>query len=312
MRYRLSVFIFCVIASTVTAITLDSVIAFSDSCVNIQWTPDSVNTDPAWYFQYGSLCINDNSIYKQCDFIPGREYRGVAYSYGGEDPWFLFRDRLQNGFLVGSHQCHYNLYGDPSNKVTGTDCSGFLSFVWNVPRVSTSIFYTSTSYTTIPFSEIRAGDALIKASSTCGYHAILIVEAQDLTEVVVSEASSTVLGCRERIVDLTSSAWSCYKAIRHPGLKYSESKNIYNSSLSSTLEYSVKVNPKVLQLNMEQSFTGTVTGYLPNGNILFCKSVVNPTSIITIERTAIQSNIIIMSLFSSTQQSMTSKTIVVQ
>ena len=98
--------------------------------------------------------------------------------------------------------------------MTGTDCFGFVSFLWNNPRVSTRVFAQSTDYLTIGFSEIRPGDALVKSGS----HIVLILEADTLTEVVISEASSTVRGCRERIVDLTDPQWVAYKTIRYPKL----------------------------------------------------------------------------------------------
>ncbi len=103
--------------TTLHAFTLDTVITRSDSCVAIEWTPDSSNTANLWYTQYGNKCTGSDTIYRQCDFIAGRTYRGIAYSYGGEDPWFTFRTRLAAGFLAGSHQCHYNVFGDPSGKV---------------------------------------------------------------------------------------------------------------------------------------------------------------------------------------------------
>lgn len=201
----------------IQAITLDNSIVRSDSCVNIQWVADSSNTDPLWYLTNGAKCTGLDSIYRQCDFQPGQTYFGVAYSYGGEDPWYLFRTRLLEGYLVGSHLCHYNYYGDPSNRVTGTDCSGFLSFLWDYPRVNTRIFATSADFLSINYSEIRAGDALVKSGS----HIVFILEADTITEVVISEASSTVRGCRERVVDLTDPEWIGYKAIRYPGLKTS-------------------------------------------------------------------------------------------
>ena len=289
-------------AHSICAITIDSIIHFSDSCVTIEWTPDSANTDPTWYTQYGALCTGSDSIYKKCDFIPGRTYSGVAYSYGGEDPWYLFRDRLKAGFLVGSHLCHYLAYKDPSDKVTGTDCSGFLSFVWKVTRVSTTYFLNSGVYPIIPFSEIKAGDAIVKASIGCGNHAILIVEAYDLKEVVISEASSSVRGCRERLVDLTSPAWSCYKAIRHPKLVNVIPK-IYNtntSPYSQMLQCTFNIKRETIQLKLHQPFTGTITGYLPDGSQLFKRTVVIPESTISIIKHKIQSSVVIISIVPST------------
>jgi hypothetical protein len=190
---------------------MDSVFNRGDSCIAIAWTPDSRNTNPAWYIQYGGGCIVVDSIYRHCDFIAGHAYVGIAYSYGGEDPWYLFRERLANGFLVGSHLCHYNAFGDPTPVVTGTDCSGFLCFIWNVGRMSTGAMVASPAFQHIDRSAIRAGDALVRS----GYHAVFVAEADDLTEALIWEATSTVNSCRARVTDLTDSAWNLYTPLRY-------------------------------------------------------------------------------------------------
>jgi hypothetical protein len=289
------------ITVNLNALTIDSVITLSDSCVQIEWTPDTINTNPSWYLQYGSLCTGVDSIYKQCDFLAGHPYCGIAYSYGGEDPWYTFRERLLAGFLVGSHQCHYNNYGDPSNKITGTDCSGFLSFVWNYPRSATSTFYTSSTFTTIPITEVQPGDALIKATAPCGYHAVLIIENQDPTEVVISEASSVSFGCRERIVDLTSSAWACYKAIRYPKIVNTLTKK---SSVIPQKAFTVNINlkrPGVLSVNFALPFKGTIYGYLPDGSLLFNRNINREVTDVNITE-GIQKNLVIIEFKTATQK----------
>lgn len=291
------------LAATYThAMTIDSVITLSDSCVQIEWTPDTTNTDPTWYRQYGSLCTGADSIYNHCDFIAGRQYTGIAYSYGGEDPWFTFRQRLLSGFFVGSHQCHYENFGDPSNRVAGTDCSGFLSFVWNYPRSTTSTFYTSAAFTTIPITQVQPGDALVKASSPCGYHAVLIVEADDPAEVVISEASSVSFGCRERIVDITSPAWQCYKAIRYPKLISTASRK---SLKSRQKDVPVKINqiqPGKFAINCTPAFSGTLSAYLPDGKLLFKRSVGISNNYVVIETAPIKSNMLIVEIKTGTQK----------
>jgi hypothetical protein len=284
------------------ALTIDSVITLSDSCVQIEWTPDTINTNPAWYLQYGSSCTGVDSIYKQCDFIAGRPYSGIAYSYGGEDPWYTFRERLFAGFLVGSHQCHYNNYGDPTNRIAGTDCSGFLSFVWNYPRSNTSTFYTSPAFTTIPITEVQPGDALIKATGPCGYHAVLIIENEDPKEVIISEASSVSFGCRERMVDLTTSAWSCYKAIRYPKLVNTLTKK---PNTVPQRVFTVNIDqkqPGVLAVNFTPSFSGSICGYLPDGSFLFNKNIDQEVTSINIETGQIRKNLVIFELKTTTQK----------
>jgi hypothetical protein len=202
----------CGLFMSLAAWPLDSVLNRGDSCVEISWIPDTNNTNPSWYMQNGNGCSGVDSMYRHCDFFPGNRYNGIAYSYGGEDPWYLFRQRLADGFLVGSHLCHYLVYGDPTPVVTGTDCSGFLCFIWNVGRVSTGNMVASPDYAHIDRSAIRAGDAMVRS----GYHAVFVVEADDLTEAFIWEASSSVFGCRGRITDLTSSAWDPYTPLRNP------------------------------------------------------------------------------------------------
>jgi hypothetical protein len=286
----------------VKSLTIDSVITLSDSCVQIKWTPDTTNTNPVWYLRYGSQCTGVDSIYKQCDFIAGREYSGIAYSYGGEDPWYTFREHLSAGFLVGSHQCHYNNYGDPSSIITGTDCSGFLSFVWNYPRSTTSTFYNSAVFSTIPITEVQPGDALIKATAPCGYHAVLIIENEDPKEVVISEASSVSFGCRERIVDLTTSAWSCYKAIRYSMLVNTLTKK---SSVIPQKTITVNINqnkPGVLVIDFALPFRGTICGYQPDGSLLFNKNVDQEVTNVKIETGQIRKNIVIIELKTAIQK----------
>jgi hypothetical protein len=281
--------------------TIDSVITLSDSCVQIKWSPDTNNTNPVWYLQNGSLCKGIDSIYKRCDFIAGREYCGIAYSYGGEDSWGTFRSHLFAGFLVGSHQCHYDKYGDPSSIITGTDCSGFLSFVWDFSRSVTSTFYNNPTFTTVPITEVQPGDALVKATAPCGYHAVLIIENEDPTEVVISEASSVSFGCRERIVDLTSSSWACYKAIRYPKLVKTSTKTTHATAQNILV---VDINQKqsgLLRLNFAPGFSGKICGYLPDGKLLFKKNVTQNESVLNIETTPIRTNILLVEISTTTQ-----------
>jgi|GEM_PF-3355404 len=276
------------------ALTIDSVIAYSDSCVQIQWTPDTVNTDVSWYQQYGNKCSGTDSIYRHCDFVVGRLYSGIPYSYGGEDSWYTFRERLHSGFLVGSHQCHYNVYGDPTNKITGTDCSGFLCFVWGFPRSNTSTLYNSELFTEIPITEVLPGDALVKATSGCGYHAILIVEADSPAEAVISEASSTVFGCRERIVDLTdSSTWQCYKAIRYSKIlsaAYRKNKSFTDGIFVNN----VIADKNSIKVNFLKPFNGKITGYFLNGSKAFFIASLKEQSNLTIQLQSSGSKIIVI------------------
>ncbi|MBD3345565.1 MAG: hypothetical protein GF401_10935 [Chitinivibrionales bacterium] len=194
----------------VDGIHLDSVLARGDSCLNIVWTPSAANTGSDWWNSCGSGCSDD---LKKCDFIAGESYRGVAYSYGGEDPYFLFRQRLLDQWPVGSHLCHYSQCGNPSNDVTGTDCSGYVCWIWDEPRVSTRELATFDRYDHIDKTELTAGDILVKHGS----HTVLVVEAVDYPQILIWEATGTPInGVRERVIDLTATYWDAYSAVRNP------------------------------------------------------------------------------------------------
>jgi hypothetical protein len=206
---------------------LDSVLIRGQTCIDISWTPDEKNVKNDWYAYYGRNCTGADSIYKQCDFIAGKTYRGIAYSYGGEDPWFTFLAKLAAGKLVGSHLCQYNLYGDPSDTIAGTDCTGYICFIWNVSRQSTTGMLGNSSYKKIDNTNAFPGDIIIKKGSGSN-HAVLIVENDDPTQCVIWEASSVVNSCRERIIDLTDSYWTSSTILRNPAINTISSKSYQN------------------------------------------------------------------------------------
>jgi hypothetical protein len=211
---KISFLCMCAITAGAGAFPLDSAYARGDSCLNVVWVPDSLNTKPDWYIQNGSLCTGIDTVYRHCDFIAGITYRSIAYSYGGEDPYFTFQEKLGRGLQAGSHLCHYQTVGDPSPYVAGTDCSGFACYLWNVPRVSTAGLVSNPQYQKIQKSELQAGDLLVKEGS----HAVFIVDQDDSTHFIIWESTSAVNGCRERVVDITDAAWAPYVAIRNPGI----------------------------------------------------------------------------------------------
>jgi hypothetical protein len=280
-------------------IPLDSTIARSDSCVAIEWTPDSFNTDNKWYTQYGTQCKNKDSIYKYCDFIAGHTYHGIAYSYGGEDPWYIFREHLATGYLAGSHQCHYNTVGDPSGKVTGTDCSGFLCFIWNISRTTTTDLYNNKAYPSIPIIEVECGDALVKASAAYGYHAILVVEASDPAEVVISEATSVVNGCRQRVVDLTTSEWAPYKAIRNPTFHKQQVVEL-NDKMFPEIKIA-QSEGKFLTIYLNEPLSGVMRAYDVAGKLLLSQKLENTKTTYTITKITRVPRIILLSIQSGYQ-----------
>lgn len=219
MSLNRSVLVLCALSlaaqSFGAAFPLDSALSRGDSSLNIVWTPDSLNTRPGWY----SRCCTTDSNYFHCDFKAGVSYRGEAYSYGGEDPYDLFRARLSRGALAGSHDCHYYTCGDPSDSVTGTDCSAFVCYLWNEPRLSTVDLAASGRYVHVDKRSLLAGDALVRS----GYHSVFVVEVTDSSELLIWESYGwPVNGCRERIIDVTAADWNSYVAIRNPNLSFTQ------------------------------------------------------------------------------------------
>lgn len=226
---------------------IDSMFARGDSCIFITWKPDSQNTNPSWYIKNGQLCKNADTIYRHCDFLPGITYRSIAYSYGGEDSYKIFLQKVKDHFLIGSHLCHYNYYGDPSPVIAGTDCSGFVSYIWSVPRLSTTGFLNSTSYKRISKSELRPGDAMIKGGS----HMVIIADkGEDSTEFLIWESTSVVNGCRERIINLADKYWSDYVPIRNPNLSNVKVLRNYTNQNSKMLHFQFSANSKKLISNI--------------------------------------------------------------
>jgi hypothetical protein len=231
------------------SIPLDSVFARGDSCLAIEWTPDSVNTSSAWYVENGSKCTGSDTVYRHSDFIAGVTYRSIAYSYGGEDRYYVFREKVASGFLVGSHLCHYNTFGDPSSVIAGTDCSGFVCYVWDVPRMSTGGLAEDSRFQHISKAAIEEGDILVKAGS----HTVLVVEKDDSTHFLIWESTSAVNGCRERLINIGDSAWNPYIPLRNPGISAHSSEITKKIDLISSFSVSWEKTRVSLHLNKPSS-----------------------------------------------------------
>jgi len=247
--------------SAITAETrLDTLFELGDSAIAIEWTPDSTNTRISWYQQYGSGCTGEDSIYRHCDFLPGVTYHSIAYSYGGEDSYPRFREKVADGYLVGSHLCHYNTFGDPSNAVAGTDCSGFVCCLWGVPRVSTRELYSQ--YTVITRDQLDAGDILVKPGS----HAVLVIEHEEGTRYLIWESTSAVNGCRERSIDIADTYWDAYSPRRYEGLTIgiiSTPKIILPAGFPE-----IASMRRTLTLKADLPWSGTMSVFAVNGKLL--------------------------------------------
>jgi hypothetical protein len=247
--------------SSVHAIHIDTLLARGDSSLAITWTPDSNNTNPEWYRKNGSDCTGSDTVYLHCDFTPGITYSSIAYSYGGEDSFLRFREKVENGFLVGSHLCHYNSFGDPSPAVAGTDCSGFVCYLWDVPRVSTRGLYSD--YISVSRSELSVGDILVKPGS----HTLLIVEVTDSTQLLIWESTSVVNGCRERIIDLNDTYWDTYYPRRNKDIVTGIREPL--PATAYPIEFpSAQVHRGTLVLSAQKPWTGTAALYTGCGRLL--------------------------------------------
>lgn len=252
MNPLISGLILLILAMDAAPFPLDSVFARGDSCLNVVWAPDSLNTRPDWYGTWGTLCTGSDSIYRHCDFKPGDTYRGICYSYGGEDPYLVFRDKVKRGFLVGSHLCHYSSFGDPTPVIAGTDCSGFVCYVWNVPRVATGTL--AQKYTSIQKSELVPGDILVKAGS----HTVLIVETIDPTHFLIWESTSAVNGCRERVIDITAAEWSAYVARRNNSIVSALSGKSPQRPQHALFRIHASRGGETILLNFSRPFSGII------------------------------------------------------
>jgi hypothetical protein len=268
-RYSTAVILLCACA-TARPFPLDSMYARGDSCLSIVWTPDSANTNSDWYAKNGSLCTGADTMYRHCDFTAGTTYRSIAYSYGGEDPYFQFRDKLGRGLLAGSHLCHYQTVGDPSPYVAGTDCSGFVCYLWNAPRVSTGGLVADPQYQKISKSVLEPGDILVKAGS----HAVFVVEKDDSAVFLIWESTSAVNGCRERIINVNDAAWDPYVALRNPGImRAADFGHVSNIRPGGMIRITASREGSRLDLRFVSPISGEITLFAAAGKCIGRKSV---------------------------------------
>jgi len=204
-----SLLLLACISATVSAIPLDSVFARADRATHVSWVASAANTDPWFYVTYGSKCTGTDSIYRHSDFLAGKSYRSIAYSYGGEDAPELFASRIAKGDPAGSHLCHYKTFGDPTPKITGTDCTGFLFYAWDSPRQSSASLAVDSRYPVVARNSVKAGDALVKGGS----HAALILNATNPAKTLIVESAGT--GIKQRYIDINSSYWSGFMIKRN-------------------------------------------------------------------------------------------------
>jgi len=157
-------------------------------------------TEVYWY------CSPDNLDHpyteggcQPCDFSVGW-HTGEAYSYGGEDTYTEFENRIAAGDGPGSHYCHYQYWDGAPPWATGLDCSAYVSHCWEISRQSTyTLPYWSTA---IPHSRLLPGDILNIPYS----HVRLFHERAGDGRPIVYEASGSAAKVVHRVV-----TWGSYE-----------------------------------------------------------------------------------------------------
>lgn len=145
------------------------------------------------------------------------EITAVPYKWGG---YFRrieqFEDALAANRLAGDvctcRESAHNYCLVPES--TGLDCSGFISFVWDIPYHTTSSMHEVSA--DIGWAELQAGDALNRS----GRHVMLFVEFANIsrTEVRVIESSVTCRGVCESVHSVAELQSRNYQPIRFDGV----------------------------------------------------------------------------------------------
>lgn len=125
---------------------------------------------------HASCSAGYSSYYSAGDYI------GVAYKWGGFDTVEQFDQNLADGYGAGSYSSDGVLW-----CVTGVDCSGYVSLVWDqTTKYGTSTIHEISSV--IDISKIKRGDAFNKASS----HIVMYVyTAHDGSPVIMEAAGGS-------------------------------------------------------------------------------------------------------------------------
>jgi hypothetical protein len=148
-------------------------IAHALEFVNVNWTCSNANAEPHW------SCPSWT-----CDFSPGQNYTGEAYSWGGWDkPNTDFLTYLSAGLCAGSLPSN-NCGQVDAYWATGVDCSGLVSRFWELPsrRTTSSLVYVSDLIT---IGEMQPGDIM----NCGGVHVMMLYELIPPDSIRVIEAT---------------------------------------------------------------------------------------------------------------------------
>lgn len=144
------------------------------------------------------------------------EITSVPYKWGG---YFRrieqFEDALASNKLAGDvctcRRSEHNYCIVPES--TGLDCSGFISFAWNIPYHTTSSMHEIS--TNIDWYSLREGDAINRR----GRHILLFLSytSASRTDVRVLESSLTCRGVCESVHSVSDLQGKDYQPIRFDG-----------------------------------------------------------------------------------------------
>ncbi|MCK6552538.1 hypothetical protein L6R52_42310 [Myxococcota bacterium] len=196
MRWSWCIPILVTVAAPLVAraepIPRERIIRNAERAAYLEWTASEGNTK--------APCAPDTW---SPDFAVGAQL-GVAYKWGGFDTPETFVEKITRGLGAGSHSDD----GSDLACVTGADCSGFVSRVWEVKQT----FGTATIHQItkpITFAELLPGDALVKPGS----HIVLFAFRRDDGVPVFYEAS----GSASKVRLNSTASWAYlngYRAIR--------------------------------------------------------------------------------------------------
>jgi hypothetical protein len=92
------------------------------------------------------------------------DFLGVAYKWGGFDSLFQFSQKLAGGYGAGT-----TTYDQVFSCMTGVDCSGFVSRVWNTSSKYGTSTFEQISHE-IAASQLLPGDAFNDAGTHCALY----------------------------------------------------------------------------------------------------------------------------------------------
>ncbi len=136
-------------------------------------------------------------------------YVGLPYKWGGFDDLAAFQQKLSQGYGPGSRS-EYGVLP----CVTGVDCSGFLSRVWQLPSKYGTATLSQVTTEIRDIDDVRPGDAWVKPGS----HVVLHAYFRDDGTPTWSEAS----GGAEKVRLMTSGSWAYlngYRPVRYKGIR---------------------------------------------------------------------------------------------